>query len=415
MAKKFVVAVGGDRTLSSTRELNEESAKDMDKPRDSVALQQSEGEGDAFPVDFQKTEDESEEKKREARMKREEAKDLDEMQQLLAEFSAGKLDRESLEIRVQFLMRKVAEHEKILNFHSPASSTQEQLRTEGREALIPPPMSPDDVVFEHFNDVLDLADERMNILLYGPTGSGKSHIARQVAQKLRLPFYTQSCSEGMNESVFMGMKLPGDGGKWVYEPSRFVDFFANGGVFCLDEMDAADANLLVYPNSAISNGWLSLELDGGRMVKRHPNFILIGTANSAGHGGDSSYLRNELDIATLRRFKTGMIHIPYSPVVEEKLVDAQVLAWGRAMRKAIDKLMLDRSPVSTGLLIEYSRMKEKKNWSPKRWTQSFFEGLNEDQQTSLRKEFKVEVEKAQAELVERARKAGLEAVGMENT
>lgn len=328
---------------------------------------------------------------------------------LKAWLEANQLDAGADSLRIDFLWQKVRQHDLMLKTLTRGKEGDASgIPASGMDCLIPPPMSPEDVVFEQFDDMADLADERMNIMLYGPTGSGKSHIARQLAQKLRLPFYSQSCSEGMNESVFMGMKIPGDGGKWVYEPSRFVQFFANGGVYLLDEMDAADANLLVYPNTAISNGWLSLELDGGRMVKRHPNFILIGTANSAGHGGDSSYLRNELDVATLRRFKTGMIQVPYSSAVEEKLVDESVLAWGKVMRQAVDALMIDRLPVSTGLLLDYSKMKRNKNWTPKRWTASFMEGLNRDQQEMLRKEFGKIIKSKKDEAKAEAAKAGVE-------
>lgn len=256
----------------------------------------------------------------------------------------------------------------------------------------------DDVVAEQFSDIMELAQARMNIYLYGPTGSGKSHIAHQVANALGLEFYAQSCSEGMNESVFMGMLLPSDGGAYKYRPSKFVEMFENGGIYCIDEIENADSNLLVYPNTALSNGSLYLELDNGRMVKRHKDFICIATGNTTGHGGDMDYLRNELDVSTLRRFKTGMVEIPYSERVEEQLVNSSVLKWGRIARSVISDLGIERNPVSTGTLIEFTKMASGFGWKRKRWEKAFSEGMSTGDRVSFSKKITAYIKKEQEDL-----------------
>lgn len=57
------------------------------------------------------------------------------------------------------------------------------------------------IFHNEFERVLKLAQARMNIFIYGPTGCGKSHLCKQVADALDLPFYFVSCTAGMGEAT----------------------------------------------------------------------------------------------------------------------------------------------------------------------------------------------------------------------
>jgi midasin (ATPase involved in ribosome maturation) len=85
-----------------------------------------------------------------------------------------------------------------------------------------------------------LAAARRNLLLVGPAGSGKMHLAAQVADALGLAFAHISCSADMSEGQLTGRLLPvGDGGRFEYVRSEFVRCYEDGGVFLFDEIDAA--------------------------------------------------------------------------------------------------------------------------------------------------------------------------------
>ena len=209
-----------------------------------------------------------------------------------------------------------------------------------------------------FERVAKLAALRKNILLVGPTGCGKTALAGQTAEALKLPFASISCSAGMSESHLRGWLLPtGDAGKFEYVPSDFIRVYENGGVFLLDEIDASDENVLVVLHQALSNdGFFLPQRTANPWVKRHPDFVCIAAANTYGHGADRMYVgRNALDAATLDRFIAGTTPMDYDPKLEEALCHPEALAFIREMRAVIAQHRLQRV-ASTRVALDFSQM-----------------------------------------------------------
>jgi len=226
----------------------------------------------------------------------------------------------------------------------------------------------DGVVCEDFEVLLQLAQERVNTLMVGPAGCGKTHVADQIASAMDLPFASQSCSAGVSESAFTGKLLPlGEHGKFEYVESDFVRIYEGGGVFLFDEIDAADANVLVFLNQSLANGSFHCsQRIKNTLVKKHPDFIAIGAANTFGSGADSLYTgRNSLDAATLDRFRMGTVAMDYSKTVEDALINGEVLAYGRKMRELISSNNLMKI-VSTRFLKDATTMKEGQKWAMER-------------------------------------------------
>lgn len=222
---------------------------------------------------------------------------------------------------------------------------------------------------EKFELVLSYAQQRKNIFLTGPAGTGKTTLAEQIAKALELPFGVVSCSLGMSESQLQGWLLPvGESGTFQYVPAQFVKFFQNGGVFLLDEVDSADSNLLILINTALSNGYFSIpqNLDNP-IIKKHPDFICIWSGNTYGHGGDRMHVgRNQLDSASLDRFTAQTVFIDYDPKIEEAVVDPKILKWGREVRGVIKAHKLRRA-LTTRVLRDFS---EQRAFNPNLHTES---------------------------------------------
>lgn len=205
-----------------------------------------------------------------------------------------------------------------------------------------------------FDLVLKLAELRVPIFLPGPAGCGKTHLARQVAEALGLPFGMISCSAGMSESAILGRRVPGPDGGFVYEESLFVHIYENGGVFLFDEIDAADPNVLLVINAAIANGHLAIPARTEKpLATRHPNFIIMAAANTYGRGADRLYVgRNQLDEATLDRFRLGTVPLEYDTKLEERLCpDKELLQaiWEIRQIAEVSKL---RRIVSTRFIVD---------------------------------------------------------------
>ena len=163
-------------------------------------------------------------------------------------------------------------------------------------------------------DLLVNAQLGLNSLIVGPAGSGKTTVAHQVAEALGRTFGHLNCTSGASESWLFGRQTATG-----FIESEFCLIYERGGVFLLDEFDAADANFLLCINTAIANGHLYNPIMG-KSIKKNPEFVLIAAANTFGKGGNAVYTgRSRLDGATLNRFAGTVLVLDYDKELEGEL------------------------------------------------------------------------------------------------
>lgn len=231
-----------------------------------------------------------------------------------------------------------------------------------------------------FKYALELAANRLNILMVGAAGCGKTYIAKQVAEALSLRFGSISCSSGMSESHLTGWLLPtSSGGAFEYVKSVFVDIYENGGVFLFDEIDAADSNTLLFVNQALANGGFFLpQRHNNPEVKKHKDCIIMAAANTYGTGGNIIYAgRERLDESTLDRFRAGVIEVGYDETLESNLVEPEILTWGKNIRRKINDTKLQRV-MSTRFLLDASKLK-RSGVPMDKLQKTYFHGWREDE------------------------------------
>jgi hypothetical protein len=153
---------------------------------------------------------------------------------------------------------------------------------------------------------------RVNIMLVGPAGSGKTTAASKAAEALGLPFYgTGAISNEFKLTGFIDAQ-----GRIV--STAFRKAFEHGGVFLFDEMDASLPAALLAFNAALANDWMDFP-DG--CIKRHPDFVVVAGANTFGSGADRQYVgRNQLDAASLDRY--AVVDWGYDEALEAALIGA---------------------------------------------------------------------------------------------
>lgn len=227
-----------------------------------------------------------------------------------------------------------------------------------------------------FKQMVELASARIPILLVGPAGCGKTFLCEKLAEALDLDYADQSCSEGMSESVFNGRLLPiGKGGAFVHVASPWMKTYEGGGIFLLDEMDAGDPNLFTYINKAIANSSYTVEQRYLKpVIKKHKDFALVAAANTFGNGADAMYVgRNQLDAATLDRFKVGLITMDYNRDVEASIGKPDLCEWAWSVRDKIYSNRIRRI-MSTRVIKDLATMTEMYGWGKAEWHGAFFKG-----------------------------------------
>lgn len=154
-----------------------------------------------------------------------------------------------------------------------------------------------DNVHRQFEHVLELLNAGEYVYLHGSPGGHKSSIGPQLAQALGVRYGYMSLCEQTPEYVVKGFTSPIDG---KYYPSQFVDFYENGGLFCWEEMDAANDNLRASLNTMLENKQASL--DKG-LVNMHPQFYMLANGNTCGRGAHPAFpSRTSFDAAFAARF-----------------------------------------------------------------------------------------------------------------
>jgi MoxR-like ATPase len=177
-----------------------------------------------------------------------------------------------------------------------------------------------------FPEIETLVDAGISVLLTGEKGSGKTTLAKQVAEKLGLKFYSMSMTRQTTLSHLLGF-ISVNG---TYVPSQLRSAAEEGGAFLLDEIDASDANVLLSLNTA-ENGYIAFP-DG--IVELHEDFRLMATANPQDQ--HEFYTgRTKLDAATLDRFD--IVEIPRDENLERSLVDAETYRIISAMREVLGR------------------------------------------------------------------------------
>tara|TARA_R110002020_G_scaffold44089_2_gene127411 strand:+ start:1831 stop:2916 length:1086 start_codon:yes stop_codon:yes gene_type:complete len=159
------------------------------------------------------------------------------------------------------------------------------------------------------------------VCLFGGSGTGKTTIAKQLSQALDLPFYCQTVTAGMPESMLLGRHMLDKDKGMTYIQTPFLNAVENGGVFLLDEFDAIDENCALAINNLLEFGYLNLPMRTDKpVVEAHPDFRFIACANTKLNGASLIHNgRNQLDGATISRFDGGIFEIGYDLALERLL------------------------------------------------------------------------------------------------
>ena len=166
----------------------------------------------------------------------------------------------------------------------------------------------------------------MLLILYGPAGTGKSNLAKQIAKHMGLEFLPMSTIT--QEFKFTGYQ----DGNGLYHDTNFYKAVKNGGLFFIDEMDSCSSDVLVGLNACLANKYFDFPHE---TIDCHKDFYIIGAGNTTGRGADNDYVaRQPLDLSTLDRFLPMLIDYDQNIEMAVARNDEQLVKFAHALRKA---------------------------------------------------------------------------------
>ena len=138
---------------------------------------------------------------------------------------------------------------------------------------------------------------RQRVWLHGPAGSGKTTIAKQIAETLGYELVCISLSAGSTKSEITGFI----GGHGAMIHSKLRHGIENGRVvILLDEFDNSSGNLSTVCNTGLANFIWDFP---DKQVVEHPECVIMVATNTNMRGGDAMYPERETQgAATISRF-----------------------------------------------------------------------------------------------------------------
>ncbi|GIU85292.1 MAG: hypothetical protein KatS3mg008_2067 [Acidimicrobiales bacterium] len=193
-------------------------------------------------------------------------------------------------------------------------------------------------------------DRRENVLLVGPTGSGKTAAVEALAAELELPLVILQCNGALDPTVVFGLREIVDG-ETRFEESDAVRVIRAGGVLYFDEINFIRQEIasIFFPLLDSRRVVAIPEMHGEKIVA-HPDLFIVASMNPSYTG------THPLSDALKNRF-AHHLRFEYDERIESRLLRSKTLRQ-LAKRLRSGSTMHLVSPVSTNKLIELEQLAE---------------------------------------------------------
>lgn len=194
---------------------------------------------------------------------------------------------------------------------------------------------------------------RKNVLIEGPTGSGKTSGVLAWAAARKLHFYSVSSSNGVEPSQLFGRMIPDDksnsGRALRWQDGPVTDIVRHGGVLLINEINFIPERISTVLFSLLDKRQeIQLVDHKGEVIKAHEDFVVFADQNPDYAG------TRPLNKALRNRFSIQLVW-DYDAEVEKALIRTPALiAVANQFRKALQSGEYE-TPVSTNMLIEFEQ------------------------------------------------------------
>ena len=132
---------------------------------------------------------------------------------------------------------------------------------------------------DYIESIMVALEEGHNVLIIGPTGTGKTHIIRSIGEELELPVLEVSFTLGTDVTDIIGRyELKEEETKWIYGPLPLAMKY--GTLFYADEINMARPDIVSRLHPCLDDRRaLTISEHEEELIKAHDRFRFIAAMN----------------------------------------------------------------------------------------------------------------------------------------
>ncbi|GMU20514.1 MAG: hypothetical protein AMXMBFR13_06110 [Phycisphaerae bacterium] len=189
----------------------------------------------------------------------------------------------------------------------------------GIEHPLIPKADPTFVWTDQARDVAEAIEHNERVFLYGPSGTGKSALVKQIAATVKRPVRRVSLNGETSVGDFIGHWTINRDKETVFVKGILPQAMLEGFILQMDEVDAMQPEVGFILQQILEPHGHLLLTDTGEEIIPHADFRLVATANTLGFGSDDGLYSSGtrvLNFSWLDRWDV-VVHIDYLPDKQE--------------------------------------------------------------------------------------------------